>query len=445
MKKQVVAVMLSLAMCASTGAEASIVSAAEFSSEASVAEEAESEEASVADENDGSAVVDESTVSADSEDVAEVVPDDADQAEDTVPADTTDSTELADVDFSSGDELTVTEEAQNETPVVTEDAAEQAGVKESSNANEAVLFYNKWENVNGKWKLHKLASVQTQEAQQETAAVVGTEDTAEAVTDENAASDLAEENTEAVTEETQPVVDESAAEVETQQAEETQPVVEEQQAAEAGASDYYTSADGLVKITSLDLGGNQLVSGYYAFDKDGYLLTGRSAVGSDYYYFRTESEVKISNHLDANKKTPYNSQLGQAISNTWMWNAGQGVFNYYGHNNGKQENLEANKIYSINGASYYLLSGGKPYVGDQKISGHICYFQPAASASDIPGKMAVNGWASKSTNKGPQWRYFDGNGYYQKKGTGAYKLLSNSENLYLLDGNGFCIKEIEGA
>lgn len=38
MKKQVVAVMLSLAMCASTGAEASIVSAAEFSSEVSAAE-----------------------------------------------------------------------------------------------------------------------------------------------------------------------------------------------------------------------------------------------------------------------------------------------------------------------------------------------------------------------------------------------------------------------
>lgn len=42
MKKQVVAVMLSLAMCASTGAEASIVSAAEFSSEVSAAEETES-------------------------------------------------------------------------------------------------------------------------------------------------------------------------------------------------------------------------------------------------------------------------------------------------------------------------------------------------------------------------------------------------------------------
>lgn len=49
MKKQVVAVMLSLAMCASTGAEASIVSAAEFSSEVSAAEETESDEASVAE------------------------------------------------------------------------------------------------------------------------------------------------------------------------------------------------------------------------------------------------------------------------------------------------------------------------------------------------------------------------------------------------------------
>lgn len=444
MKKQVVAVMLSLAMCASTGAEASIVSAAEFSSEASVAEESETDEVSVADENDGSAVVDDSTVSADSEDVAEVVPDDADQTKDTVPADTTDSEDQAEVDFSSGDEEIATEEAQNETPVVTEDTAEQAGAKESATAKEATLYYNKWENVNGKWKLHKLTSVQTQEVQQETAAVVGTEETAEAGSDENAAADTAEAvtegTTEAVSEETQPVVDESAAEVETQQAEETQPVVDEQQAAEAGASDYYTSADGLVKITTLNVDNSVLVSGYYAFDKDGYLLTGRSAVGSDYYYFRTESEVKISNHLDENKKTPYNSQLGQAISGTWMWNASQGVFNYYGNNNGKQENLEANKIYSINGSSYYLLSGGKPYVGDQNISGHVCYFQPAASANDIPGKMAVNGWASKSTNKGAQWRYFDKNGYYQKKGIGAYKLLSNSTNLYLLDANGYLIK-----
>ena len=456
MKKQVVAVMLSLAMCASTGAEASIVSAAEFSSEVSAAEETESDEASVADENDGSAVVDDSAVDIDSDAAA----DDADQAEDSVPADTENQ---ADVDFSSGEEEVVTEEAEDEAPAVTEETAEEAGkANESSDANGKVasLEYTRWKFVNGKWKLEKYSPSRIQE----TAAAVGTEETAEAAgTDENAAVDTAAETTEAVADESQAAVDTTAetteavagesqaaveTAVETQQTDETQPDADEQQAEEAGASAYYTSADGLVKITTLNVNNSVLASGYYAFDKDGYLLTGRNAVGNDFYYFRTEGDVQIVNALSADKKTPYNSQLGQAISDTWIWDAGQGAFNYYGHDNGKQVNLEANKIYSINGASYYLLNGGKPYVGDQKISGGICYFQPAASAGDIPGKMAVNGWFGKSTNKGTQWRYFNANGYYQKKGIGAYKLLSNSDNLYLLDANGYLIrnrKPVKGA
>ena len=45
------------------------------------------------------------------------------------------------------------------------------------------------------------------------------------------------------------------------------------------------------------------------------------------------------NALSADKKTPYNSQLGQAISDTWIWDAGQGAFNYYGHDNGKHIQL----------------------------------------------------------------------------------------------------------
>ena len=463
MKKQVVAVMLSLAMCASTGAEASIVSAAEFSSEVSAPEETESDEASVADESDGSAVVDDSVVDTDSDVAADVTADDADPAEDSVLADTDNQ---ADVDFSSGEEEVVTEEAEDETPAVTEDTAEEAGkANESSDADGKVasLEYTRWEFVNGKWKLKKYSPSRTQEAPQETAAAVGTEETAEAGLDESAAVDTAAENTEAAADESQAAVDTTAENteavadeaqaavetaVETQQTDETQPATDEQQAEEAGASAYYTSADGLVKITTLNVNNSVLASGYYAFDKDGYLLTGRNAVGNDFYYFRTEGDVQIVNALSADKKTPYNSQLGQAISDTWIWDAGQGVFNYYGHDNGKQVNLEANKIYSINGASYYLLNGGKPYVGDQKISGGICYFQPAASAGDIPGKMAVNGWFGKSTNKGTQWRYFNANGDYQKKGIGAYKLLSNSDNLYLLDANGYLIrnrKPVKGA
>ena len=38
------------------------------------------------------------------------------------------------------------------------------------------------------------------------------------------------------------------------------------------------------------------------------------------------------------------------------------------------------------------------------------------------------------------WRYFGSDGRYQKKGTGAYKILSNSSNSYLLDANGYLIK-----
>mgnify|MGYP003017611197 CR=1 FL=1 len=44
--------------------------------------------------------------------------------------------------------------------------------------------------------------------------------------------------------------------------------------------------------------------------------------------------------------------------------------------------------------------------------------------------------------------YFNANGDYQKKGIGAYKLLSNSDNLYLLDANGYLIrnrKPVKGA
>ena len=41
-----------------------------------------------------------------------------------------------------------------------------------------------------------------------------------------------------------------------------------QQAEEAGASAYYTSADGLVKITTLNVNNSVLASGYYAFDND---------------------------------------------------------------------------------------------------------------------------------------------------------------------------------
>lgn len=147
-----------------------------------------------------------------------------------------------------------------------------------------------------KWQMEteKVLTFQNTGSTAETAAAVGTEETAEAAgTDENAAVETAAETTEAVADESQAAVDTTAENteavadesqaavdtaVETQQTDETQPAADEQQAEEAGASAYYTSADGLVKITTLNVNNSVLASGYYAFDKDGYLLTGRNAV-----------------------------------------------------------------------------------------------------------------------------------------------------------------------
>lgn len=75
------------------------------------------------------------------------------------------------------------------------------------------------------------------------------------------------------------------------------------------------------------------------------------------------------------------------------------MFNYYG-SDGKQETIAPNKIYTIDGDSYFLLSGGKPYVGTRTIDKAIYSFSNAANSSDIPGKMVRNAWVGENTKKG---------------------------------------------
>ena len=476
MKKQVVAVMLSLAMCTSTAAEASIVSAAEFSSEElSVDTETESEESPVADD---SAAVADTEDATDAEDVtdAEVTVETDDENSNTVQNDG----EAADdqvADFSAEDTTDVV--AFEDETQIAEATADEVGAKvnESANEHEACLLYTRWEPDNAqnptKWKLKKLSTPKTQEAQDDTA-VVGTEtaetepaadetvsaeenidaaaqaDT-ETQTDAVDTAEAAEQDadTTADTTDTADVQQDADTTADTTDTADVQQEVDTQTAEETGeACEYYTAADGLMKITTLNSDGSELFTAYYAFDKDGYLLTGRNQVGDnniDYYYFLTSGEVKVSNTLNTSVKTPYNSKLGQMITKEWRWNAKDGVFNYYAP---KQEYFVVNRTYKINGVSYYLLKGGKPYVGDKTISGAVYYFRPAASSKDIPGKMASNGWFSKNVNNNVQWRYFDANGRYQKKGIGAYKVKSNDKRLYLLDANGYLIrskKMVKGA
>lgn len=58
--------------------------------------------------------------------------------------------------------------------------------------------------------------------------------------------------------------------------------------------------------------------------------------------------------------------------------------------------------------------------------------------------MVRNTWIGINNKR---WRYFGSDGRYVKKGIGAYKVLKNSSNLYLLDANGYLIKgkQVKGA
>lgn len=428
MKKRVVAVMLSLTMCMATAAEAGVVSAADFSAEATADTEAENIEEPVADETEGTLVIDGSAEVSEPEDGSEdTVQEDTEISADTSDAESTDDTQDAIVDFSAGDEdTTAVGEAADAALTVEDEVAAQAGVTESVTKQGARLLYTRWEshNVNNtiKWKLKKPETVAVQSA--ETAVAVGTteEETTAAETTESVA---AEENSENTAE---------AGEVSEQAIPEAQ--VSEETAVQAGAtSAYYTSADGIVRITTLNTDGSELFTAYYAFDKEGYLLTGKSLVGSAYYYFKTADETTVSKNINHTHKAPYNSELGQMVTNAWKWDGKSGTFDRYGAD-GCEEVIAANQVYSIDGASYYLQNDGVPYVGEKNIGGAIYCFRAASYAGEIPGKMVVNGWASVDG----RWHYFGTDGKYQKKPMGAYKVYADSDDLYLLDANGSLIK-----
>ena len=422
MKKRVVAIMLSLTMCLSMAAEASAASEADFTAETAAADVSEV------------AVFDDTADEGSSDDAVVVEPDDtgADDVQIDMGSDEDTSTDDAketneqesEVDaFSSEDEAVDMQIYGLDETTGSEDSSDQIAA-EWLDGQEAAVKENRWIEENGKWKLEKPVAKPV---------VVQSEESAEAPAAENASDDevlvASEENQDA----------EIAIEPQDEASAET---AEAQDAAAAQAtSPYFTSADGLVKVTTMntDSANTELAEGYYTFDEDGYLVTGRSQVENDYYYFKTSDEVNVTKDLGTDAITPYNSELGQKITNAWKWNAADQVFNYYG-SDGKQETIAPNKIYTIDGDSYFLLSGGKPYVGTRTIDKAIYSFSNAANSSDIPGKMVRNAWVGENTKKGVQWRYFGSDGRYQKKGIGAYKVLADSNAYYLLDANGYLIK-----
>ena len=483
MKKRVVAVLLSLSMCMATAAEATVASAADFSAEIAVTEGSEEsvtdeEVAGSEDIEDNSTVTIEDETSDENADTdAEVISDaevteaPAEEAEDTV------------VDFSS--DVDFSSEVNTETAEQVSSAEKQAAVvnqtypgEQEISSTQAKLSYLRWkdeEDDNGKvqWKLYKYTAASVVAVGETESVAQDTADAAE--TAEPAAStDVAEDNTadiqneaeEADTETTEETIAEPAAEESTAEetvaetageatteepADDTQapaseePLTEEDAATavEAAEPAYYTNKDGLVQITTLDANGNAIFTAKYAFDANGYLCSGEAKAGNNYYYFNTVSDVKITNtriNPDFAKiKTPYNSKLGQMQVSKWYWNKSAKAFRYY-NKNGVRCNI-AEKVYKVDNDFYYLRNNGVPFVGEKSTTYNgrqgLYWFKAASNSNEIPGKMARNTWIG--VNK-IRWRYFGNDGRYVKKGVGAYKVLNNSSELYLLDANGYIIR-----
>ena len=342
-----------------------------------------------------------------------------------------------------------------------------------------VLSYVHWKEENGKWKLEKLEKLPETQVQAAKAAVAPqtaevqaanevsvTMDapaenavvTQEAPSEETASQEAAAENV--VVPEAAPVADTASAEgtvseveVPVSQAQET--AATGSGVAKAAAPEYYTSKDGIVKITTLGADGKEIMTGEYAFDSNGYLLTGRQKVNGAEYYFLPADKATVTNKNTpaGNRVTPYSSKMGQKQVNVkWIWD--DGAFHNYG-SDGRAETIKGNTFYNItvNGSTnwYYLLAGGKPFIGlkDTTFSNRKgkYYFAPASSSTDIPGKMQRNKWCNFSTKYGTRWLYFANDGRYVQKGCGAYKLIPSRDILYVLDKNGYLVKNrvVKGA
>ena len=175
------------------------------------------------------------------------------------------------------------------------------------------------------------------------------------------------------------------------------------QASETGSTEdnYFTAQDGLLKINT-----NGHV-GYYLFNEDGYLVTGRmtrepGAAGytgtqKTEWYFLESSKASLYSDSTGKAITPWTSNLGQQKRNYWLWTGT--VFRYY-NSQGNYKSIEdqnlVGKIKKIGNAYYTLMRNGKPRTGILKLTTgsttYQYYFQPASKAGEIPGKLFYGGW-----------------------------------------------------
>ena len=173
----------------------------------------------------------------------------------------------------------------------------------------------------------------------------------------------------------------------------------------AEGREFYKAADGLIRVTTKSVKGEN--TGYYFFDENGVMVTGKKTVKTgtpgfskaSEFYFTEESTAELYKEYTGVSKTPVTSNIGVQKKNYWLYQNNK--FRFYGADGANVSIKELNDKYKdpgymeINGAYYALADDGTPRTGFIGINGSKYFFDPE---SEIPGQMFMGGWRCMGTN-----------------------------------------------
>ena len=256
--------------------------------------------------------------------------------------------------------------------------------------------------------------------------------------------------------------EQSEADVQTDDTSVSEADVQANDASEAGAGsvedEYFTAQDGLLQINT---NGH---TGYYLFNEDGYLVTGRMSrePGTAGYtgtkkvewYFMDGDKATLYSDSQSKAITPWTSNMGQQQKNYWLWTGS--TFRYYADKTGDFTSVTdlkiTGKLQKIGDDYYTLAKSGKPYTGIRKLKAGTetfeYYFQPTKGTDGIPGKLFHNGWMYYKNSKGvKRFIYCSPKtatiGQVMKHGIYVSKVMSKT-NTFLLNSQGYVLTNTMG-
>ena len=137
--------------------------------------------------------------------------------------------------------------------------------------------------------------------------------------------------------------------------------------------DFFTAQDGLLKIKT---NGH---TGYYLFNEDGYLVTGRmtrepgtagyTGTTSVEWYFLESGKATLYSDSQGKAVTPWTSNMGQQQKKYWLWTGS--TFRYYnasGNFTSVTDLKISGKLQKIGSDYYTLKTNGAPYTGIKKLA-----------------------------------------------------------------------------